>query len=144
MTPILAQYAFGGAGGAAFISMLAVMLLLAAIPAILAYLILKRVPPAYRKQDPALSFLLLIPFFSLVWAFFVHPRVAASLKAYFDAQGAHEHGDCGATLALWSCILAVCSLIPLLGMLAGLSSLVLLIVFYVKAFEFSKNLPTII
>lgn len=116
---------------------LAVMLLFAAIPAILAFVVLNRIPPAHRKQEPALAFLLLIPFFSLVWAFFVHPRVADSLRSYFDSRGTHPHGDCGADVAMWLCICPIASFVPVLGLLAGVAGLVLLIVFYVKAFELS-------
>lgn len=111
-----------------------------AIPAILAAVVLSRVPPEHRKQSPGLAFLLLIPLFSLVWMFFVHPRVADSLKSYFTAKGDTSVGDCGHTLALWLCICGACSIIPFVNMFAGLAALVLLIIFYVKAFELSGRI----
>ena len=116
-------------------------LVLAAVPAILAFAVLSRIPAPYRKQEPALAFLLLIPLFSLIWAFFVHPRVAESLKTYFTAAGDVSVGDCGGSIAMALCICSVCSIIPFFGWLAGLASLVLLIVFYVKAFELSARIP---
>src|SRR3954464_1146947 len=91
---------------------LGVLLVFAAVPAVLAYIVLNRIPPQFRKQEPGMAFLLLIPLFSIVWNFFVHPKVAESLKAYFDAQGPHTHGDCGGSLALWMCISGACALIP--------------------------------
>jgi len=120
---------------------LSTLLVFAAVPAILAYLVLSRIPPQFRKQDPGMSFLLLIPLFSVVWNFFVHPKVAESMKAYFDAQGPHTYGDCGGSLALWLCICGACSFVPLLGLFAGIAGLVLMIVFYVKAFELSARIP---
>lgn len=54
--------------------LLCVYLLLAGIPSALAFEVLSRIPKANRKQVPALAFLLLIPFFSLVWVFYVHPQ----------------------------------------------------------------------
>lgn len=136
--------AFTGLGGAELLiiaTILGLFLVLAAIPAILAFMVLSRIPAQYRKQEPALAFLLLIPLFSLVWAFFVHPKIAESLKNYFTAKGDNSVGDCGASLALWLCITPLCSMIPLVGFVAGIAALVLLILFYVKAFDLSGRIP---
>lgn len=119
---------------------LSMYVLLAAIPAILAFVVLSRLPPPHQKQAPGLAFLLLIPCFSLVWAFFVHPRVAESLKSYYASVGDNSVGDGGASLALWLCICPILGLIPFLGPLAGLVGLILLIIFYVKAFELSSRI----
>lgn len=117
------------------------LLVLAALPAIFAYVVLERIPAQYRRQTPALAFLLLIPFFALIWNFFVHPKVAESLRAYHDAQGHHPHGDCGASIARWVCICCAGSVIPLVAMATGPAALILLIIFYVKAFSLSAALP---
>jgi hypothetical protein len=117
------------------------LLVFAAIPAVLGYLVLSRIPPQYRKQEPGMAFLLLIPIFSIVWNFFVHPKVAESLKAYYDAQGPHTNGDCGASLALWLCICGACTFVPVLGLFAGVAGLVFMILFYVKAFDLSARIP---
>lgn len=120
---------------------LVILLVIEAIPAILAYIVLSRIPEQHRKQSPGLVFLLLIPLFSVIWAFFVHPRVAESLKSYYDSLGANLYGDCGKSLALWLCICSVCVFVPFLGMFAGLAALVLLILFYVRAFDLSSKIP---
>jgi hypothetical protein len=112
----------------------------AAVPAVLAFIVLNRVPPQYRTQTPGLAFLLLIPLFSLAWMFFIHPKVASSLKNYAEANGDKTHGDCGADLALWLCICAACEIIPGIGILSGVAALVLLIIFYVKAFDISSSI----
>jgi hypothetical protein len=143
MSPIIA-----GVFGLGIAELIVVMLIVftlffvfSGVPAVLAYVVLKRVPPPFRKQDPALAFLLLIPFFSLIWSFFVHPKVAESLKAYSEAQGITDGRDCGGALALWLCICGVCVFVPIVGFVAGIAALVLLIVFYIKAFELSARLP---
>lgn len=139
------------------------LFLYAAIPGILACIVLRRIPPQFRRQKPTLALLLLlplvsvvlpffvdptdadliallVPLFPAVWAFFVHPRVAKSIQACFDAQGPHSNGDCGGSLALGSCICYACSMIPLLGMFASPAGLVLLALFYVKAFNLTAGL----
>jgi divalent metal cation (Fe/Co/Zn/Cd) transporter len=120
---------------------LCIYLLLAGIPAALAFEVLSRIPKANRKQAPGLAFLLLIPIFSVVWVFYVHPKVAESLRSYHISAGNHSVGDCGASVALWLCISTVCSHIPLVGVLAAVAALALLIVFYVQAFSLSGNIP---
>ena len=134
------MYAPGIPELAIILTILGVVLLLGAVPAILAFVVLSRIPPQFRKQEPGLAFLLLIPLFSLIWTFFVHPKVAESLKAYYDAQGPHAYGDCGGTIALWLCICSVCTIVPVLGSCLGLAALILLIVFYVQAFQLSAGI----
>ena len=120
--------------------LLSFLFVVSAVPAVLAFVVLQRVPVEHRKQEPLLAFLLLIPFFAIIWAFFVHPRVAASLQAWSAARGIATNGDCGGSLALALCLCGVVSFVPLLGLLAGLAALVLLVIFYVKAFELSAQL----
>jgi hypothetical protein len=114
-----------------FAIFMGLQVLSAAFPAWCAYTVLSSIPVRHRKQSPGLAFLLLIPFFSMIWAFFVHPRVAQSLKSYYDSHGTPTNGDYGGALALWSC---------LFGITCG-PALLLVIIFYVKAFELSAQLP---
>lgn len=139
-TGILAAFGIGGAELLIISVILMIVLLLSAIPAVLAFSVLTKVPPAHRKQTPALCFLLLIPIFSVVWSFFVHPKVAESLKSYFVSTEDNTVGDCGASLALWMCICAACSWVPILGPISAIASLVLAILFYVKAFDLAKRI----
>jgi hypothetical protein len=141
MTPILAAlFGLGLPELLVIACILGVLLLLSAIPAVLAYIVLNRVPPQFRKQSPGMAFLLLIPIFNIIWSFFVHPKVAESLQAYFNAQGSQAHGDCGGALALWLCICGACSFVPFIGLFAGIAGLVLAILFYVKAFDLSAKI----
>ena len=102
---------------------------------------LKRVPPQFRKQEPGMCWLLLIPLFRYIWNFFVHLKVAESYQAYFNSIGRTDVGDCGKGLALAYCICAACTVVPYLGFMTGLASLVLLIIMLVKFNELKNMIP---
>lgn len=102
---------------------------------------LKRIPPQYRKQQPNMVWLLCIPLFGLVWNFFVYPKIAESFKAYFDANGRTDVGDCGRQISLVYCIVVCCSVIPYLGALAGIAALVLWIITLVKFSSLKNMIP---
>ena len=138
--PIASFYGIGGAEALIISLILGFFLLLTAIPAVLACIVLSRVPQEHRKQSPGLAFLLIIPVFSLIWMFFVHPKVAESLQSYFAAIGDTSVGDCGASLARWLCICALGCLIPVVGLLASVAALVFLILFYARAFDLSARI----
>jgi hypothetical protein len=120
---------FGFGGAELFIIMMIMFFAfpLWIVPAILSYIALERIPVEDRKQNPGLALLLLIPVFSLIWAFFVYPRISASLESYFARRGDRSEGDCGRTVAI---VLCVCSLIPFVQVIA----LVCMVIFFVKVF----------
>jgi hypothetical protein len=127
---------FFALGGAELIIVMVIMLFafpLWIVPAILSYIVLERIPVEDRKQDPGLALLLLIPIFSLIWAFFVYPRISASLESYFARRGDRAEGDCGRTVAL---VLCICSLIPFVQIIA----LVCMVVFFVKVFSLTGRI----
>lgn len=137
----IADLALGGSEILVIGFAFACYVVLSVIPAILAYTVLSRVPAGHRKQSPVLALLLMIPVFSLVWMFFVHPKVAESLKSYFDSVGDKSARDCGASLAMALCISGVCSIIPVLGFFSIIVSLVMMILFYAKAFDLTHRIP---
>lgn len=100
----------------------------------------QRIPPEHRLMSPGLVWLLLIPFFSLIWIFFVYIRLAKSFQRAYAALGRNE-GDCGEKLALIFCISCVASLIPFVGCIAGPASLVLLVVVLLKFNTLKNGLP---
>jgi hypothetical protein len=122
---------------------LAIWATLTAIQCIIMSGALKRLPPAYRRQEPGNVWLLFIPCFSIVWAFFVLPRVSQSLRAYFNSVGRNDVGDCGEGLGLASCIVYVCSLIPIpyLSTAVGITWFVLLIIYLVKVNGLKNQIP---
>lgn len=91
------------------------------------------IPREHRRMEPGMVWLLLIPCFSLVWNFFVFPKLAQSFRAAFEARGQMANGDCGERLAWWTAGCCAAGIIPCLGYAASLAYLVLLILFLVKA-----------
>jgi hypothetical protein len=115
----------------------------------------QRVPPQFRKQQPELTWLLLIPCFNWIWNFFVFPKLSDSFKAYFDSIGRTDVGDCARTLAMVNCILPIVQLVlsvfgmsPTLAAGIGtlncfltLANLIVLILFLVKANDLKNQIP---
>jgi hypothetical protein len=121
-----------------------VFLVFFAINCLICYLLqqcYKRIPPEFRKQQPGMVWLLLIPCFPLIWNFFVFPPLSKSFKAYFDSVNRTDVGDCQEGIGLAYSICCVVSVIPYLGCLTGIASLVLLIIFLVKTNELKNEIP---
>jgi hypothetical protein len=97
----------------------------------------RRIPPQFRKQQPALVWLLLIPCFSIVWNFFIYLPLSKSYKAYFDSINRTDVGDCQYGVAVtYSCLYAA-FFVPF----ASLAALVLLIIYLVKIHELKNQIP---
>lgn len=120
---------------AMFVTMLVISLGISILICLLIYLGYKPVPEQYQKLSPGLVFLLLIPFFNLYWNFVVFLQIPDSYKAYFDAHGRTEFGDCGRGIGKWYAICALCMLVPCLNYIAGPAALVLFIIFLVKIYS---------
>ena len=99
----------------------------------LAYRLLHAVPAEYRRQEPKMVWLLLIPLFWLIWNFFVWPKISESYEAYFAAQHRADVGNANGSLALAFCI---CSVIP--GV--ALAAVVILIVYLIKMFALKRQI----
>jgi hypothetical protein len=125
---------------------------------------LKRLPPEYRRQEPGMVWLLMIPLFSIVWNFFVYPKISESYQAYFAAQAGMAqgiqpmpglnpglnysnpqilgvNGDCGHGLGLAFCILVCCGFVPYLNMCTGIAALVVWIIYLVKISGLKAQVP---
>ncbi len=100
-----------------------------------------RIPQGFRKMEPGMVWLLLIPCFNIVWNFFVYQRLADSYKAYFDSVGKTDVADCGKGIGLAYCICVACCLVPCLNYLAGPASLVLLVLYLIKAVNLKNLIP---
>jgi hypothetical protein len=116
-------------------------LALSIVAIVLVYADFQRIPPGFRKLDPGLVWLLLIPCFNVVWNFFVIPSLANSFKAYFDSIGDSSVGDCGRDLGYGYAACCAASVVPFVGCLTGPASLVLLILFLVKANDLKNRIP---
>jgi hypothetical protein len=107
-----------------------------------------RIPKEYRRQEPGMVWLLLVPCLNLVWNFFVYPKLAESYKAYFEAQGRTDVGDCGYGLGMaYSIAVVVTSaigfipVVSLINCLFGPALLVVFIMFLVKAAGLKAQIP---
>ena len=101
---------------------------------------LNRCSPENRAMQPGMVWLMLIPLFNLIWHFLVVINLAKSLGAELQKRGIAEEPEPGKTIGLAMCILGACGLIPLLGGLCSLGSLVCWIVYWVKIAGFSNKL----
>jgi hypothetical protein len=103
---------------------------------------LNAVSPANRKMSPGLVFLLLIPFFNLVWNFFVVLYIRDSLKAEFETRGLEGSGF-GWGVGLAMSILAVVSLVPFLSLLTSLAGFVCWILYWSQITGFRHRLESV-
>lgn len=101
----------------------------------------QRIPAQHRQMEPWQAWLLVIPLFNIVWAFFVFPGLARSYQSYFAQQGRTDVGDCGEKIGLWFAICFVANHIPCLNYVAAPACLVLLIIFLVKALNLKGQIP---
>jgi hypothetical protein len=103
-----------------------------------------RLPSKYRRMEPGMVFLILIPLFNLYWQFPVYVGLSEAYKNYFRSRGRDDVGDCGYGLAMVLCILQVVLFVtvPLAAVqnvfvqyvrgALGLSVFVMMIVYLVK------------
>lgn len=105
---------------------------------------LKEVPEEDRVMTPGQVWLLLIPFFNFYWNFRVYMYdVPQSFKNYFQRQGKErneEVGDCGKTMGMWLCICTLSSLVPFVGSIVGMGTLVFLILWMLKIHELKNKI----
>ena len=135
----------GVPGAFQIMSIVFVMVLIGLIPTIF-YIItlqktLNRCAPENRAMPPENVWLLLIPVFSMVWQFIVVGNIAKSLAAEFRQREIQtEEIEPGKSIGLAYCILNVCSIIPILGILSALAGLVCWIMYWVKIDGYSAKL----
>lgn len=97
--------------------------------------------PTSRTMEPGKVWLLFIPIFSLVWHFFVVSHMAKSLhNEFFRRSIPVPEEEPGKKLGLAMCILALVSLVPIIGALAGLAVLVLWIMYWLRISKYAQLL----
>lgn len=88
--------------------------------------------------------LLLIPVFSIVYQFILYPKISESVEKEFVSRG-RPQGDYGKNLGLTISILSLIGLapyigLPVIGRFAGLASLIVFIIYWVKTAELKNKL----
>lgn len=103
---------------------------------------LKQVETANRQVAPGNVWLMLIPLFSLVYAFILYPQLCDSVKAEYRYRGLNSNDDFGRGLGITMPILSLCSLIPGIGSLAGIANFVIFIIFWSKMAGYKSKLES--
>jgi hypothetical protein len=132
--------------GVSFVSFYFIFLAVLILPTIFFLLTLQRAlskcSPINRTMSPGLVWLQIIPFFGFIWQFFVVFAIANSMGAEFASRRIPEDPKPGQSIGLAMCITRVCTVIPFLGIFAGIASIVLWIVYWVKIAGYSQQLDT--
>jgi len=122
---------------------LLVMIAIYVVVCALLHALYKAVPEQHRQLSTGLVWLLLIPFWNLIWNFFVFPKLSRSYQTWFEAKGDTSKGTCNSELAWTFAILCACSIvlgfIPCVAQLAGVAALVILIIYLVKMFSLKNE-----
>lgn len=130
--------------GAAEILLLVLFAVACIVPTILYLLSLQKCltlcSPEVRAMSPGMVWLLFIPLFNIVWQFFVVINIAKSVQGEFQKRGLPCEPNPGQAIGLAMCILAICGIIPLVGIVASLAGLVCWIIYWVKVAGFSAQL----
>ena len=96
-----------------------------------------------RKMQPNFVWLVLIPIFGLIWEFIVVNGIASSLQDEFKKRNIKVSEEKpGRTIGLTYCILFCCSIIPLIGVIAGIAGFVCWIIYWVKINNYRIELQT--
>jgi hypothetical protein len=94
-----------------------------------------------RTMSPETVWLLLIPFFNLVWQFIVVNNISKSLRNEFAKRNlVAAGGDFDRALGLAMCLLTIVSMIPIVGFATGIGALVCWIVYWVKIEAYARML----
>lgn len=100
---------------------------------------LSAVKPENRQMQPGLVWLNLIPFFGLVWIFITAIKLGDSLVSEARDQSL-DFGDGGKSLGIALGVLNIATIIPLIGILAGIAALVVFILYWVKIAGYKNTL----
>jgi hypothetical protein len=114
--------------------------------------LLKNIQPHNRTISPGEIFLQLIPLFGMIWQFVVVSRISNSIhnelsnqqRFSFEAtvpnpipESSHRPAY---AIGIAYCVLLCCSIIPMLGALAGFAGLICWIIYWVKLAEYKSLL----
>lgn len=121
-----------GIGLFAAVGAIVVGLLISAIVTWLIWDSYKAVPQQFQKLPAGLVWLGLVPCLGLLVYLAVAILVPMAFKDAFASKGRSEFGDCGQLFGIAFIVCAVLSIIPFIGLIFSLGSLVCMILFIVK------------
>ena len=109
----------------------------------LMYRAAKSLPESYRSHVvPGQAFLIFIPIFGLIWVFIYTKNLSRAFQTFFRSQQI-QTDDCGEQSGLFWGISSACSIIPCLGILAAIVSLVFMILYLVKVTECKNRVESL-
>lgn len=133
-----------------FAIIFAIIILSGAIVVVVFYLknlqdMLRECDPSNLQLPPGNVWLMFIPLFNIVYGFIMYPKISESLRREFEYRGAPQPGDYLKALGMVMPILNVAGLIPVQAIkgVIGLGSLVVLIIYWVKAAEMKNKLRSL-
>jgi Ca2+/Na+ antiporter len=106
------------------------------------YKALKNCAKANRVLPPGTAWLLLVPFFNLVWCFVMVIVVAMSLRNELNARRTGAPSLPGIGIGLAACILNAVCVIPSVPVIVGIASIVCWIVYWIVIAGHSRDLET--
>jgi hypothetical protein len=125
------------------LTILLVLIGVVLVPQIISIIVYHRVLRALPRERRLISarstFLLLIPFFSTAYEFYVVLRLSRSLREYFDAVKEPEMGGCGRVLGISFCFCNACGLIPAIGIAFAVLGLLLWILYMITILELRQD-----
>ena len=93
-----------------------------------------------RTTTPGSVWLSLIPLFNIVWQFILVTRISESLHNEFTKRNISQDPEPGKSIGIAYCVLGVCGIIPFVGILASIASLICWIMYWVKISGYSDKL----
>ncbi len=119
------------AGGAVLLLIIGLIALVVAIFYLLNLQnLMKSIKEENREVSPGNVWLMLIPVFSLIYAFILYPKISASVKKELESRG--MEGDGSKNLALALAITGALGVVPVVNTIAGLANLVIFIIWWSK------------
>ena len=88
--------------------------------------------PQNRKMDPGLVWLNFIPIFNLGWIIYTVLKVSEAIANKHAENNTPDPSNGAQTLGLLYTIFAILSMIPFIGALLGIASLIMWIIYWVK------------
>ena len=102
--------------------------------------VLKEVSNNNRLVPAANVWLMFIPLFNLIYPFILYPKISDSVRNEYETRGLDPKGDFSRQLGIAMPILALCGIVPFIGIFASIANLVLFIIFWVKMGEYKNEL----
>ena len=124
--------------GAVFILIIAIVAIVVAIFYLMNLQnLMKSIKEENREVSPGNVWLMLIPIFSLIYAFILYPKISASVKKELESRGMEGDGSKNIGLAL--AITGALGVVPVVQGIAGLANLVIFIIWWVKTAQYKKQ-----